>query len=86
MERSSLPVRRTLDQLGIARSTFYGWYELYREGGDDALVVVDGLPHAGSSMTSTFGVSYNRGDYLRAGLSSCSNWLSRVPGSFLKGR
>ncbi len=38
VEHSSLPVRRTLDQLGIPKSTFYGWYERYREGGDDALV------------------------------------------------
>jgi transposase-like protein len=27
VEQSSLPVRRTLDQLGIPKSTFYGWYE-----------------------------------------------------------
>ena len=32
-----MPVRRTLDRLGIPRSTFYGWYERYREGGDAAL-------------------------------------------------
>jgi len=38
VERSLLPVRRTLDQLGIPKSTFYGWYERYREGGDEALV------------------------------------------------
>jgi len=37
VERSSLPVRRTLDRLGIPKSTFYGWYERYREGGDAAL-------------------------------------------------
>ena len=37
VERSSLPVRRTLSHLGIPKSTFYGWYERYREGGDDAL-------------------------------------------------
>ena len=42
VENSSLPVRRTLDQLGIPKSTFYGWYERYREGGDEALV--DGQP------------------------------------------
>jgi len=42
VERSSLPVRRTLGQLGIPKSTFYGWYERYREGGDDALE--DGQP------------------------------------------
>ena len=37
VERSSLPVRRTLDKLGIPKSTFYGWYERYREGDDEAL-------------------------------------------------
>jgi len=37
VERSSLPVRRTLDRLGVPKSTFYGWYERYREGGDAAL-------------------------------------------------
>ena len=37
VERSSLPVRRTLDRLGIPKSTFYGWYERFREGGDAAL-------------------------------------------------
>ena len=37
VERSSLPVRRTLDRLGIPKSTFYGWYERLREGGDGAL-------------------------------------------------
>ena len=26
VERSSLPVGRTLAQLGIPKSTFYGWY------------------------------------------------------------
>ena len=40
VERSSLPVRRTLNQLGIAKATFYGWYERYREGGDEALADV----------------------------------------------
>src|SRR5712672_3545342 len=29
VEQSSLPVRRTLAQLGIPRSTFYAWYERY---------------------------------------------------------
>jgi transposase InsO family protein/transposase-like protein len=44
VESSSLPVRRTLDQLGIPKSTFYGWYERFREGGDAALV--DGQPRS----------------------------------------
>jgi transposase InsO family protein len=31
VERSSLPVRRTLAHLGIPKSTFYGWYARYRD-------------------------------------------------------
>ena len=37
VERTDLPVRVTLRQLGIASSTFYGWYRRYLEGGFDAL-------------------------------------------------
>ena len=37
VERSSLSVRRTLAPLGIPRSTFYGWYRRYAEGGVEAL-------------------------------------------------
>lgn len=37
VERSHLPVRRTLDQLGIARRTFYRWYDSYLGGGPEAL-------------------------------------------------
>ncbi len=37
VEQSSLPMRRTLAQLGIPKSTFYDWYRRYVEGGFDAL-------------------------------------------------
>jgi putative transposase len=37
VEQSNLPVRRTLRQLSIRKSTFYGWYRRYAEGGLDAL-------------------------------------------------
>jgi transposase-like protein len=37
VEQSHLPAKRTLDQLGIARPTFYRWYDRYREGGPEAL-------------------------------------------------
>ena len=33
VEQSHLPVKRTLDQLGIARRTFYRWYDRYLAGG-----------------------------------------------------
>jgi putative transposase len=37
VEGSHLPVRRTLAQLGIPRTTFYRWHELFRAGGPEAL-------------------------------------------------
>jgi transposase InsO family protein len=37
VERTDLPVRVTLRQLGIPSSTFYGWYRRYLEAGFDAL-------------------------------------------------
>lgn len=37
VEQSHLPVKQTLDKLGIPRSTFYRWYDLYQTGGVDAL-------------------------------------------------
>ena len=37
VERSHLSVRRTLDQIGIPRATFYHWYDLYQTGGPEAL-------------------------------------------------
>ena len=37
VEQSSLPVRRTLEQLGIPRSTFYCWYDRYRAGQTEGL-------------------------------------------------
>jgi transposase InsO family protein/transposase-like protein len=37
VERSHLPARRTLDKLGIPRTTFYRWYDRYQTGGPEAL-------------------------------------------------
>ena len=37
VEQSHLPVKRTLDKLGIPRATFYRWYDRYCEGGPEAL-------------------------------------------------
>src|SRR6476660_7090016 len=37
VEQSHLPVRRTLEKLGIPRATFYRWYDLYRTAGPEAL-------------------------------------------------
>ena len=37
VEQSHLPAKQTLDKLGIARRTFYRWYDRWREGGPEAL-------------------------------------------------
>jgi transposase InsO family protein len=37
VEQSHLPVKRTLQKLGIPRATFYRWYDLYQSGGPEAL-------------------------------------------------
>ena len=38
VERSHLPVRRTLDKLGIPTTTFYRWYDRYRALGNQGLI------------------------------------------------
>jgi len=37
VEQSALPVKRTLEKLGIPRATFYRWCDLYQSGGPEAL-------------------------------------------------
>ena len=43
VEQSHLPVKQTLDKLGIPRTTFYRWYDRYQIGGPEALE--DQSPH-----------------------------------------
>ena len=44
VEQSHLPVKRTLDKLGIARTTFYRWYDRYQALGPDGLEDRDSRP------------------------------------------
>jgi putative transposase len=37
VEQSHLPVRRTLEKLGVSRATFYRWCDLFQTGGPEAL-------------------------------------------------
>ena len=37
VERSHLPVRRTLEPIGVPRATFYRWYDRYTTGGPETL-------------------------------------------------
>ncbi len=44
VERSHLPAKQTLDMLGVARRTFYRWYDRYLEHGEDGLADRAPLP------------------------------------------
>jgi transposase-like protein len=37
VEQSHLSARQTLDRIGVSRSTFYRWYDLFQTGGPEAL-------------------------------------------------
>ena len=37
VEASDLPVKRTLEELGVSRSTFYRWYDRYKVAGYEGL-------------------------------------------------
>ena len=37
VEQSHLPARRTLEKLGVPRSSFYRWYDQYQRGGPEGL-------------------------------------------------
>ena len=45
VETSHLPVRRTLDKIGMPKSTFYAWLDRYASGGLDALADHRPAPH-----------------------------------------
>ena len=52
VERSHLPIKQTLDKLGIPRTTFYRWYDRYQVAGPEALED-QSLPIRLTPMTAT---------------------------------
>ena len=44
VEQSHLSVRRTLEQIGVRRPTFYHWYDRYLTGGPEALADTPSRP------------------------------------------
>ena len=44
VEESELSVRRTLEELGVSRSSFYRWYKAYRDDGYEGLVARNKSP------------------------------------------
>src|SRR5215213_7450581 len=51
VEQSHLPVRRTLEKLGVTRASFYRWCDLYQSGGPEALE--DRPPRLSTSGTAS---------------------------------
>ena len=45
VEQSHLPIKRTLDKIGISRAKFYRWYDLYRRFGEKGLEDRRSGPH-----------------------------------------
>ena len=62
VEQSHLPARRTLEKLGIPRSSFYRWYDRFQGGGPEGLAdrpsrpdrVWNRIPEAIRSQMSTW--------------------------------
>src|SRR3546814_10717465 len=52
VEQSHLPAKRTLDQLGIPRRTFYRWYDRFVEDGPETL---EDRPSAPSRVRNRLG-------------------------------
>ena len=51
VEQSHLPVRRTLEKIGILPAAFYRWYNRYQTGGPDGNY---GCPQASAARPSLF--------------------------------
>src|SRR5262249_1606581 len=62
--------RRTLEKLGIARATFYHWYDLYRSGGPEALADHRSRPRRGGNRIP----HAVRGKIVRLGLDEPTFW------------
>ena len=50
VERSHLPIKQTLDKLGIPRTTFYRWYDRYQVAGPECQRRSKSTPLAGVKM------------------------------------
>ena len=57
VERSHLPVRRTLDKLGIPSTTFYRWYDRYQAFGEAALKIAPAAPAGCGTASRTTSVN-----------------------------
>lgn len=59
VEQSSLSARKTLEQIGVPRATFYRWYDQYQAGGPEALK--DQPSHKAASISKGDGIGFAYG-------------------------
>ena len=75
VEQSPWPARRTLEKLGIPRSSFYRWYDRYQRGGPEALA---DRPHgrigSGTAFQRLSAVRLSTWRWIQAGLSQRAFW------------
>ena len=64
VEQSYLPIKQTLGKLGIARTTFYRWYDRYQVGGPEALEDQSPRP---SKPTHAWALARRRSSQVRPG-------------------
>ena len=53
VESSDLPLKRTVKELNVSKSTFYSWYNKFLEGGPDALEDKNAAAHGIRSQKAT---------------------------------
>ena len=93
VEESTLPVRRTLEKIGIPHATFYRWYDLYQIGGRKPWTTdVPGQIVSGTAFPTTFAsassnwrwtnLRYRRGNWPCASPTQ-RNWRSQPRGLLL---
>jgi len=63
VERSHLPVRRTLRHLGVPKTSFYRWYDRYQSFGErgleDSIAVLTGSGTASPMLCETRSLSWH---------------------------
>ena len=57
VEQSHLPARRTLEKLGIPRSSFYRWYDRYQRGGPEGSRIVPHGPIGSGTVSQRLSVA-----------------------------
>ena len=61
IEQSPLPVKRTLEKLGVPKATFYRWCDLYQSGGPEAAMTFCANNKTNNPIKSAFLIGITSG-------------------------